>query len=89
MSTDPSKSRRDSRIATEISCVVVQSLGDECKATIVDMSRRGFRLRMVDPPDVGDTVRLRVDGRNHRGQIAWVCDDQAGGVFLDHVDPDI
>ena len=89
MSTDPSKSRRDNRIDTDINCVVVQSLGDECKATIIDISRRGFRLRMADPPEVGDTVRLLVDGRNHRAQIAWVHDDQAGGIFLDHADPNV
>ena len=86
MHTDRSKNRRDNRIQTKIECILVQSSGDECAAVIIDISRRGFRIRVSDCPDVGDMVRLLVDGAHHRGQIEWVGVDEAGGIFLDHAD---
>ena len=89
MNTDRSTNRRDNRIRTNICCTLVQSSGDECAATIVDISRRGFRLRIIDTPEVGDTVRLLVDGCDHRGQIAWVDAGEAGGIFLDHAEQNI
>jgi hypothetical protein len=83
MNDERSQSRRDSRVQTDVQCNLVHALGDICSATLLDISRRGFRLRLSDPPEVGDVITLLVDGDDYRSQIVWVMRDEAGGIFLD------
>ena len=86
MDDERSQSRRDNRIRTNIPCSLVHALGDICSATLLDISRRGFRLRLSDPPEVGDIITLLVEGDDYRSQIVWVMRDEAGGIFLDEAE---
>jgi hypothetical protein len=82
------ENRRDSRVQTNIACSVVHALGDVSSAVVLDISKRGFRIRLLDAPEIGDVIRLLVDGCDNRGQIVWVRGGEAGGIFLDEAAAD-
>jgi hypothetical protein len=87
MGREPGFIKRAPRIDLERNAVLIDSAGNARAVTILDVSSGGFKLRVEDLPQIGEHVRLRVDGSGEiEAQIRWAVGDQAGGVFLTPVD---
>jgi hypothetical protein len=73
-----------------LNCEAVLTEADGCTldVVIVDVSSVGFRLRSVAELEVGSEVLLQMEKVPAvRGRIRWTCGHEAGGVFLDPIDP--
>ena len=56
------------------------------QAMILNVSSRGFRLRMAEDLEPGVEMTLEVEKLEPvRGVIRWCCGDEAGGVFMDAI----
>ena len=88
MARVPGFIKRAPRIDLGRMAVLVDSAGAESDVKVLDISSAGFKLEVSQLPRIGAIVTLRVDGSpDVRTQIRWALGDQAGGVFLDPVDP--
>ena len=61
---------------------LVRADGGRSCATMVDVSRRGFGLRISHPPASGERVVLSGGLGDVPGEIRWSADGRAGGVFV-------
>jgi hypothetical protein len=61
---------------------LVRADGGRSCATMIDVSRRGFGLRISHPPASGERVLLSGGLGDVPGQIRWSADGRAGGVFM-------
>lgn len=83
MALEEAFKKRAPRVALGRAAVLVNSQGAESDVVIVNISAGGFRVKMHDPPAVGELVTLRAErGVAFAGQIRWVLGKDAGGVFL-------
>jgi hypothetical protein len=83
MASEKPYKKRAPRVALGRAAVLANSQGAESDVVIVNISAGGFRVKMQDPPPVGELVTLLVErGVAFAGQIRWVLGEDAGGVFL-------
>ncbi|HWJ37554.1 MAG TPA: PilZ domain-containing protein [Sphingomicrobium sp.] len=74
---------RDHRVDAEFDVRVRWSDG-EAEAQILNVSADGFRLRTMDPLEVGREVTIEAGRYNPvRAIICWACGHDAGGVFAE------
>jgi hypothetical protein len=60
--------------------------GTATEAMILNLSSKGFRLRMADELEPDTEITLEVDKLEPvRGVIRWICGEEAGGVFLEAI----
>jgi hypothetical protein len=78
-------SPRDTRVDVRYD-VRVHCHDSEINAYLVNMSGDGFRLRSLDPLEVGWVVSLEMEGHDPvKALICWACGLDAGGVFAESV----
>lgn len=83
-------SKRAPRVDLRRPAVLIDSDGREQQVTILDVSSGGFRLEVTEAPRIGEFVTLRVErGEEFSAQVRWALGNEAGGVFLTAVGPDI
>jgi PilZ domain len=76
---------RDTRIDVEYDIQVHCTAGD-IDAQVLNVSSDGFRLRSLDPLEVGWEVTLKAPEHNPvKAVICWACGLDSGGVFADPV----
>ena len=76
-------SPRATRILLNAPIAVEMDDGSQVRATLLDLSSSGFRVRSEELLHVGERVTLRMDGEDSMpGEIKWVTGFVAGGVFL-------
>ena len=76
-------SRRSPRVGMRCPAVVLDSDGNERKATILDVSSGGFRLEVAEGPRIAEFVTLLLErGDRLPAQIRWIRGNEVGGVFL-------
>lgn len=77
--------RRAPRIDVHYDGLLITSDSHEVKVVVRDLSRNGFRIKLIDGEVlVREHVHLRV-GRNtaSKAEIKWALGSEAGGIFLD------
>lgn len=75
---------REARVVLNCDAVLTESDGCTIDVVIIDVSKRGFRLRSCAELEIGSEVRLQMSkAAPVRGRIGWICGYEAGGVFLD------
>jgi len=80
------QTEREARVTLNREAVLTESDGCTLDVTIVDVSKKGFRLQSIAELEVGSEVLLQMDkSPSFRGRIRWTCGHQAGGIFLDPV----
>ena len=76
---------RDPRVDTDFDVQVSWADG-EAEAQILNVSADGFRLRTMDPLQVGWEVTLQTGKYDAvKAIICWACGHDAGGVFAEPV----
>ena len=76
---------RDEWINVDYDVRIRCDVGD-IDAHVVNVSSDGFRLRSLDPLEVGWEVTLEARGDNPvKAVICWACGLDAGGVFAEPV----
>jgi hypothetical protein len=76
---------RDTRIDAEYD-VRVHFDGGDIDALVLNVSSDGFRLRSLDPLQVGWEVVLEAADHNPvKAVICWACGLDSGGVFAESV----
>jgi hypothetical protein len=84
---DPAHVKRAPRVDLRRPGVLVHEDGRETEVSVLDVSSRGFRLEVQQPPAIGEKVILRVDKFSQFPvEIRWVRDGEAGGVLVAPVD---
>ena len=61
---------------------LVRADGSVSCATMTNVSRDGFGLKVTKAPDVGERVILRGGPGDVPAEIRWSTGDRAGGVFV-------
>ena len=70
------------RLGYHYPCVVVLADGEECSATIMNISAKGFRLRVTKALTAGERLALRNDVGDVPVSIRWTLGNDAGGMFV-------
>jgi hypothetical protein len=81
-SARPSFEPRPSRYAVDQLVWLVGADGRVSSATMVNVSRDGFGLKVSHPQVVGERIVLRGGAGDVPGEIRWTSGDRAGGVFV-------
>jgi hypothetical protein len=88
MARVPGFIKRAPRIDFGRMAVLIDSAGSESDVKVLDISSAGIKLEVSKAPRIGAVVTLRMDGSpSMRAQVRWAVGNQAGGIFLDPVDP--
>ena len=86
----PNFVKRAPRVDLRRPAVLVDSDGGEADVTILDISGAGFRISSEVPPRIGEYVTLKLGKSGDlAAQIRWSLGDEAGGVFLNSVHPEL
>jgi hypothetical protein len=68
--------------------VLVTSDGHELRVKLKDLSRTGFKVEHGgEDLVIGEIVNLRTSRSEARGQIHWATRNEAGGTFIDVIEP--
>jgi hypothetical protein len=87
MARIPGFIKRSPRVDLRRPAVLIDAKGGEIPVTVTDVSSGGFRLEVSETPRIGEHVTLRVErGAEYPAQIRWALGNEAGGIFLTHVD---
>ena len=87
MARTPGFIKRSPRVDLRRPAVLIDAQGAEFPVTVTDVSSGGFRLEVSETPRIGEHVTLRVErGAEYPAQIRWALGNEAGGIFLTHVD---
>ena len=87
-SGDPTN--RPPRIDLRRSAALINSDGVQVAVVILDVSRSGFRVEVLDDLRVGERVTLLAEhGERIPAEIRWALGKEAGGMFLASVDADV
>jgi hypothetical protein len=73
---------RPPRFAVHQRVVLVGPDGTERAATITNVSRLGFRLKVSATPAIGAQVIIRGEAGDVPAQIRWAIGADAGGMFM-------
>jgi hypothetical protein len=73
---------RPSRYAAHQLLWLVREDGSVSCATMINVSRDGFGLRVSSPPARGEHVMLRGGAGDIPAGIRWSTADRAGGLFM-------
>jgi len=74
--------RDQPRFAVNQQLSLVRRAGAVCLATMINVSRDGFGLRVPHALAPGERVLLRSGLGDVPGEICWSTNDRAGGLFV-------
>lgn len=74
---------RETRARVKLAASIQVSGERNIRGQILDLSKSGFRLTASEPLLVGQLVEISRGNEASVGQIRWVDNLEAGGVFID------
>lgn len=73
---------RRPRIDVRRAAVLTNSDGVEIPVTLLDISSGGFRIKVFEPLQIGELVKLRADkDGEYLARIRWALGNEAGAEF--------
>ena len=76
---------RPNRVQTNLEATLIVE-GEATRATIVDISRDGAKLRVPYPILEGTAVRIHLGRKESKALVHWCHNGHAGVRFLDRLD---
>ncbi len=74
---------RNERVEIEIDAVIHRSDDSTVSVRLVNMSFEGCELTAVDAFEVGERVRIQIDGQGYiEAEMRWSSEGRSGAKFL-------
>jgi hypothetical protein len=80
----PGWTPRNDRNDVSINAIAVRSDGREMRVRLIDLSMEGCRIQAADTPQIGERMRLYIEGfEDVSVSVRWSLDGTAGLRFED------
>ena len=85
---DSERPRRSARISTTADVVIRRIGRANYRVRVVDLSTHGCKVELVERPNVGEHILVRIDGlETLEAEVCWVTQDVAGVRFEKPIHP--